>query len=252
MSLVVMKVGGSVLTNLDAYRRAAAFVAAERRTPPGPKLVVVVSAEFGQTDALLRTATELHEAPHPAAVDLLWSTGELRSVALLVLALQAREIRAAAANVHQTGICCDAGSHVPHVRPQSLQRLLAIHDVIVVPGFLARGSDDEIVSLGRGGSDLTAVVLAAALRADRCELIKDVPGYFSSDPNVDPTATHLADIDIDRARRMAVDGCTLVQPQALDVAHQHRLPRVVRSLSHRLTTTVHSQPRPAEAADCAR
>ena len=234
LRIAVVKIGGSVLTGPAAYDRAAAFIAARFTGEPGTRLVVVVSAEHGLTDALLDTACALGAAPDPNMRDLLWSTGELRSVALLALRLQALGVVATGVNVHQTGLLEPEPGRAPgHTlcRPSRLLELLATHDVVVAPGFLARGNGDSIVSLGRGGSDLTAVVLAVGLNAVRCELVKDVPGYFSSDPNRDAHARHLPAIDYATALAMASDGCELVQRAALEAARQHALPIVVRSMS---------------------
>ncbi len=238
----VIKIGGSVITGVAAYPEVAIAIAARVRHTPSTQLVVVVSAEQGTTDRLLATARRLSAQPDPSTLDLLWCTGELRAVALLVLALQARGVKAAAANVHQTGLVVDEGgpAHGPtDFRELRLRRLLADHDVIVAPGFLACGSGDSVVSLGRGGSDLTAVRLAAGLGADICELVKDVPGYFSSDPSRDPEARHLPAIDYDTALDMADRGCELVQRRALEVAKEHRLPIVVRSIGSQTMTLVH-------------
>lgn len=244
--IVVIKIGGSVLTDPAAYRRAAAFVAqrcAERTARDAARLVIVVSAEHGVTDALLRTARELSADPDPTALDLLWSTGELRSVALLVLALQGLGINAAAVNVHQTGLVAPDATVIgpaghTHFEPARLRSLLATHRVVVVPGFLAVGDGDAVVSLGRGGSDLTAVLLAAGLAAEACELIKDVDGYFDLDPRTHAGATHIPDIDYTDALRMADDGCELVQRAALDAARTASLPVVVRALHHGRGTRV--------------
>src|SRR5919109_2540524 len=218
LRLSVIKLGGSVLTGPAAYRRAAAFIADRLCDRPGERLVVVVSAEAGMTDTLLSTARDIAPEPDPATLDLLWSTGELRSVALLVLSLHAAGVSATAANVHQTGLSeledrGPAGGIT--LRALRLRALLATHDVVVVPGFLAQGAGDAVVSLGRGGSDLTAILLSAGLDADRCELVKDVPGYFSADPNSDPHAVHLPAIDYTQALQMADAGCELVQRHAL-------------------------------------
>src|SRR5688500_17730283 len=139
--ITVIKVGGSVLTDDAAYRRAATFVAARLTEHPDDRLVVVVSAEHGVTDALLATAREIVDVPDPATLDLLWSTGELRSAALLALHLQALGVRAAALNVHQTGLTepdVQAGPGRIAVRRLRLAAALARHDVVVTPGFLAR------------------------------------------------------------------------------------------------------------------
>ena len=228
--LTVIKVGGSVLTGRDAYKHAAAFL--ERRlTEHGGKLLVIVSAEYGATDSLQALAEEMSPHPDPELLDLLWSTGEIRSVALLALALQGRGVRARGVNVHQTGlIAAETPGCRTELRPLRLRALLAGCDVLVAPGFLARTSGDGLASLGRGGSDLTAVLLAAGLGAARCELVKDVAGYYSSDPNVDPSATRIAALTFDRAIDMADEGCGLVQRQALEAARDRGLPLIVRAV----------------------
>lgn len=242
MAITVTKIGGSVLTSQSAYRRVAEFIGRRLQEHPDDRFVVVVSAEYGVTDALLDTARAISAEPDRATLDLLWSTGELRSAALLALHLQAAGIRARAVNVHQTGLTepdarGDAGHS--HVRALRLLAALAECDVVVAPGFLARGDADAVVSLGRGGSDLTAVLLAAAVGARHCELVKDVAGYFSADPREYPDATHLPHIDFTRALAMADAGCELVQRQALEAARDHRLPLIVRALDADASTVVH-------------
>lgn len=186
-SIAVIKIGGSVLPGPLGYRHAARFIASRVVEEPGIRLLIVVSAARGETDRLLDTARAACAAPDPAMRDLLWSTGELRSVALVTLSLQALGVDATGVNVHQTGLRLDTGRATatarPLVRPLRLLERLGTHDVVVAPGFPARGDGSAIVSLGRGGSDLTAVLLAVRLAASRCELVKDVPGYFASDPN---------------------------------------------------------------------
>lgn len=240
-SIAVLKIGGSVLTGRQAFRRVAAFVGDRLIQLPGEKLVIVVSAENGTTDALLATAREIAGEPDTETLDLLWSTGETHAAALLALHLQARGVRAKAANVHQTGVGEPDVADQPgrsSLRPLRLRALLAAHDVIVAPGFLARGDADRVVSLGRGGSDLTAVLLAAGLGAVRCELVKDVPGYFTADPKRDPDARPLPLVSYARALDMADGGCTLVQRHALVAARERALPLLIRSLTHASTTWV--------------
>jgi aspartate kinase len=242
--VVVIKLGGSVLTGRQAYRRAAGFLADRVACHPGTRIIAVVSAEIGVTDALLATACEIADRPDPATLDLLWSTGELRSAALLTLALQARGVSAAALNVHQAGLVkADTRGGTPgsaKVRALRVLALVSQYDVIVAPGFLARGAGDAVVSLDRGGSDLTAVLLAAGLGARRCELLKDVPGYFTADPKRDPHARPLATLSYERAIAMADSGCELVQPLALRAAREHRVPLVVSMMEDSGGTTINS------------
>lgn len=238
-SPIVIKLGGSVLTGPRAYARAARWLAGRVLGPP---LLVVVSAEQGVTDRLLAEAEAIAEAPDARALDLLWATGELRSAALLALHLQALGVPSCALNVHEAGLgpahegALGRASGGVTVRTSELWRALESHAVVVVPGFLGATARGAIVSLGRGGSDLSAVSLAAALGADHCELIKDVPGYFTADPACDHTARHLPDVDIDTAIAMAEAGCELVQAGALRSAREHGVRLVI-------TTTRAGDPR---------
>jgi len=232
-AIAVFKIGGSVLTGRQAFRRVAAFIGDRLAEASGERLVIVVSAENGTTDALLELATGIVAEPDPTTLDLLWSTGETQAAALLTLHLQARGVDAVAANIHQTGLVQPDNPELPgcsSVRPLRLLALLDEHDVVVAPGFLARGADDRIVSLGRGGSDLTAVLLAGGLGASCCELVKDVPGYFTADPKRDPDARPLRTVSYADALNMADAGCQLVQRHALVAARDRALPLVIRSL----------------------
>ena len=242
---VVIKIGGSVLTDATAYPRAAEFVRQRLRESPRLRIVAVVSAENGLTDELLQTAQRAVRRPNPVMLDLLWATGELRSVALLTLHLHAAGVRATGLNVHQAGLIAPSAPQSPKAagaaaiafEPRRLLRALERFRVVVAPGFLAVRRSGGIVSLGRGGSDLSAVLLAAGLRAERCELIKDVPGYFSADPQTHAGARQLPRVTYAQALAMARAGCDLVQEDALAVAMRARLRVVVRSLDGRAPQT---------------
>lgn len=239
-AVAVLKIGGSVLTGPQAYARAATFLATRLRERPAERIVAIVSAESGVTDALLDEARAIVDDPDPAALDLLWSTGEIRSVALLALSLHAIGIKAAAAGVHQTGLIqADAARPgASRLQPLRLRALIAGHDVVVVPGFLARGAGDAIVSLGRGGSDLTAVLVAAGLEALRCELVKDVPGYHTADPRHAPDARPLPWLSYGQALAMADDGCELVQRAALEAAMNHQLELLISGIGGGTATRI--------------
>ena len=235
--VAVIKIGGSILTGAKAYRRAALFVRNRHRAAPWEDLVVVVSAQEGATDRLERAAKRIVREPTARALDLLWSTGELRSVALLSLHLQALGVSAAALNVHEAGlqVSAERDGRAREEKRTSLNArwirgALEEHPVAVVPGFFVMDAARAIVSLGRGGSDLTAVLLAEGLEACRCELLKDVPGYFSSDPHHDPAARHLPRLTFDEALALADNGCDLVQRNAIEAAARGGLPLIVRSL----------------------
>ena len=236
-TLAVIKIGGSILKNARAYKGAARYVRNRYAASPSERLVVVVSAQEGVTDWLAATACQVISQPNPAALDLLWSTGELRSVALLALHLQALGVSAAALNIHEAGL---ALGDLPRAKASALDEVglnsrrlrsvLVQHSVAVVPGFFATDAAGAVRSLGRGGSDLTAVLLAKGLGASRCELLKDVPGYFTSDPHGNPNARHLPRLTFQEALALANEGCDLVQRRAIEVAAQCNLPLVVRSL----------------------
>ena len=228
-TLSVLKLGGSVLRDDASYAGAARFLRARLAADPGEKLVVIVSAEYGTTDALLAEAEAIAAEPSADALDLLWSTGELRSVALLVLHLQRLGTHAIPFNVHQTGLIAERASGTT-VRPLRLLAALGTARLVIVPGFLGVSAGGTITSLGRGGSDLTAVLLASAVRAQRCELIKDVPGYFTADPHRDAKAQPIHHLSIDDALVMADEGCDLVQRAALAAAAHAGLHLVIRSM----------------------
>lgn len=234
--VAVIKIGGSILTSARAYRRAAEFVCSRHSKAPHERLVVVVSAQEGVTDSLEQLATNIVSSPKPAALDLLWSTGELRSVALLTLHLQALGVHATGLNIHEAGLIvpgnrAEASAANLRLDPARLSSILENHTVAVVPGFFATNGLHSVVSLGRGGSDLTAVLLAAGLGATCCELVKDVPGYFTSDPHKNPNALPIPFLTFDHAVELADEGCDLVQRKAIEVAARYNLPLVVRSVN---------------------
>jgi aspartate kinase len=259
--LSVLKLGGSVLRDDASYGAAARFLHDRLALHHDERLVVIVSAPHGMTDMLLEEASRIAGgpsegerrtdpprsggpiAPDEVALDLLWSTGELRSVALLALHLQRIGVRAIPFNVHQTGLVAERAAATT-VRPMRLLAALAHCRIVIVPGFLGVSAGGAVTSLGRGGSDLTAVLLATALRADACELIKDVPGYFTADPHTRADARPIHDLSIEDALQMADAGCELVQRAALAAASAAALRLVIRSIDAAApVTTVHSRSR---------
>jgi aspartate kinase len=237
----VIKLGGSVLARPEAYRVAAEWLRGRLRGQSGQRLIVVVSAQLGETDRLEREALSISERPQRAALDLLWSTGELRSVALLTLWLERLGVGAAGLDVQQTGLRIGPGAgDAARVELFTLRMRAALtrSEVVVVPGFLACGVGDAVVALGRGGSDLTAVVLAGELGAEQCELIKDVPGYFDRDPNLHRDARHVPRLSYSAALAMAAAGCDLVQREALEAAQRRGVRLVIRGLAEGATPSV--------------
>lgn len=242
---VVWKIGGSVLTDRAAYPRAAAAVADALETDAETRLVVVVSAQQGVTDALEREARDVVGMPERSTLDLLWATGELQSVARLTFCLHARGVDAVGFNAHQCGLVatredCTAKNSTFDARIDGsrLRSALCRHQVVVVPGFVAASGNGSYVTLGRGGSDLTAVLIASAIGAERCELIKDVPGYFTRDPALSAQAARLPRLSYEQALDMARAGCDLVQLDALSAAARGQTTLIVRSLERGAGCTV--------------
>ncbi len=230
---VVIKLGGSVLVDAKSYGQVAQFVVCRLHRCTEERFVVVLSAQEGLTDELEELARGITKHPNPRTLDLLWSTGEMRSVALLTLHLQELGVAAVGLNIHETGLRFD-GSGPPDAKIESLSGELrrAFHDysVVVVPGFFGTLTSGTLVSLGRGGSDLSAVLLAQELEAEQCELVKDVSGYFTEDPDVNGRAEHLARLSYEQALDMADTGCELVHHWAIRAAKAAGLRLVVRSL----------------------
>jgi aspartate kinase len=240
--IVVIKIGGSVFVDEDSYRQAARFLERRLHQCSRERIVVVVSAQKGLTDELERLARGITGCASPRSVDLLWSTGEMRSVAVLALYLEAVGVSAVGLNVHETGLEFSSDPKACpsrlRVTGRSLEAALAEHAIVVVPGFLATRSDGAIVSLGRGGSDLSAVLLAIGLGASQCELVKDVSGYFEDDPRRNARALHLPSLSFRDALQMADRGCELVQARALLAAAEANLTLVIHSMDERAPVSV--------------
>ena len=242
--VVVIKLGGSVLVDDESYRQAARFLVRRLHRCAEERVVVVVSAREGLTNELEELACGITRHPNPRTLDLLWSTGELRSVALLTLHLEELGVRAVALNVHETGLRFQgaegAGTKLECLSVE-VRRAFDDHSVVIVPGFFATLANGTLVSLGRGGSDLSAVLLADELEADQCELVKDVCGYFTDDPHVRRGAEHLPWLSYEQALAMADAGCELVQAEAIEAARNAGLPILVRSLDDEAPVSVVSE-----------
>ncbi len=243
--VVVDKFGGSVLRHPEDIAAAVAVVAAQRAA--GLRPVVVVSAFEGVTDTILgsaavllpdggRSLREQHHAPDSALAretDRALATGEALSAALFALGLQARGIPARSFSGAEAGIRTAAahlGAEVRRVYSRPLRAALAAGLVPVVAGFQGVGTHGELTTLGRGGTDLSAVVLAVALRADRCELFKDTGGVMEADPHLVPAARFLDGVDARQLELLAELGSEVVHPVAVRRARRGRLRLVVRAL----------------------
>jgi aspartate kinase len=243
--VVVDKFGGSVLRRPADIAAAVAAVAEQRAH--GLRPVVVVSAFEGVTDAILESAAvllpddgaALRQAGHDPdstfarEADRALATGEALSAALFALGLQARGIEARSFSGAEAGIRTAAahlGAEVRRVLPRRLRQALAEELVPVVAGFQGIGSHGELTTLGRGGTDLSAVVLAVALRAERCELFKDVGGVMEADPHLVPAARLLPSVDAVQLELLAEMGAEVVHPVAVRRARRGRLTLEVRAL----------------------
>jgi aspartate kinase len=225
--IVVMKFGGSSVADVEKIGRVADKVAAAKRR--GDDVVVVVSAMGKTTDGLLALAQSASAVgatrPEPPRreLDMLVSTGERVSMALLSIAMHARGIPAISFTGSQSGILTNDrhfDARIIEVRPHRIDDELARGHVVIVAGYQGMSYRREITTLGRGGSDTTAVALAAALRADRCEIYSDVDGVYSADPRVVPDARHLPELDHGMLQEMAEGGAKVVCAQAVEWARR--------------------------------
>jgi aspartate kinase len=246
MTLVVQKYGGSSVAGVARMQAVAERVAAT--VAGGAQVVVVVSAMGDTTDELIALAEALHPDPAHREMDLLMSTGEIVSCALLALALQAAGVPARALTGAQAGIYTD-GAHrraaIVQVDPRRVRETLAAGEVAIVAGFQGvrgAGLDGEITTLGRGGSDTSAVALAIGLGADCCEIYTDVDGVFTADPRVEPAARLIPRIGYTEMLELAQQGARVMHSRAVELGSLYHLPIVVRSSFHLGRGTVIAAP----------
>ena len=230
MALIIEKYGGTSLESAALVRRAAARTAAARKA--GHRLVVVVSAPGRTTDRLLGRACEQAEEAEAAALDLLLASGEQISAALLTLALEEMGVPARAFCGWQAGIHTKGPhgrAHIGRIDTRALRECLAAGQVAVVAGFQGVGPDGEVTTIGRGGSDTTAVALAAALGADLCRIYTDVSGVYTADPRVVPEARRHRALGYDETIELARLGARVLHDRAAVLAKQYQVPVEIRS-----------------------
>lgn len=228
--VVVQKYGGSSVATVEKIRAVAQNVAASRAE--GVDVVVVVSAMGKTTDSLLDLARGVSDAPPPREMDMLLSSGERISCSLLAMAIQALGVPAVSLTGPQCGIRTDdahATARILDVQPARLERELAAGRVVVVAGFQGESPRREVTTLGRGGSDATAVALAAALAAERCDIFSDVDGVYTSDPRVCPDARHIPRLGYDEMLELARQGAKVLNTHAVDLARRDAVPIHARS-----------------------
>ena len=219
MGIVVQKYGGSSVATAEHIRAVAERVKKARKEE-GLDLVVVVSAMGKTTDRLLSLASEVARHPSPREIDQLLSTGEQQSVALLAMALHDRGIAATSLSGPQAGMKITGryGSGViSEINPERMRSLLAEGQVVIVAGFQGMNALGDVMTLGRGGSDTTAVALAAALGADRCEIYTDVEGIYTADPRIVPRARRIREISPPEMAEMAWRGAKVMHPRAVEL-----------------------------------
>jgi aspartate kinase len=229
--LLVMKFGGTSVGDVERLKQVARrCVAAGER---GHRVVVVVSAMGRTTDELLRLAHEISPAPAPRELDMLVSVGERISCALLAMAIIDLGRRATSLTGSQAGIVTDSThtkAKIVEVRAQRIHEALDRGEIVLVAGFQGiSGASQDVTTLGRGGSDTTAVALAAALGADVCEIYTDVPGVFTADPRVVPGARKLAVVSHEEMLEMAASGARVMATRSIEVARSHNVTLYVRS-----------------------
>ena len=228
--LIVQKYGGTSVGSIERIKKVAKRVAATRAA--GHKVAVVLSAMSGETNRLLSLAGEISARPDPRESDVLVATGEQVSIALLALALQEAGYPAVSLLGHQVGIETDAAHGRARIRAVQTERLtetLNNGSVAVVAGFQGVDEQRNVTTLGRGGSDTTAVAVAAALRADVCEVYTDVDGVYSADPRICPHAHKLDRIAYDEMLELASLGAKVLQIRSVEFAKRYAVPVHVRS-----------------------
>jgi aspartate kinase len=214
-----MKFGGSSVADADKMRLVANKIVTKKKD--GNNVVVVVSAPGDTTDDLIKMADKVNPTPPEREMDLLLSTGEIMSIALLAMTLDAMGEKVVSLTGPQAGIISDENhrrSKIKKISPQKILNLLNKEHIVIVAGFQAQNPNGDIATLGRGGSDLTAVALAATLKADACEIYSDVEGVFTTDPRIVKEAQKMDFLSYDEMLEMACSGAQVLQSRSVEVA----------------------------------
>src|SRR5438093_608355 len=230
MALIVQKYGGTSVGDTDRIKNVAARVAKYRAQ--GDRVVVVVSAMSGVTDNLIKLAREIMPLPSEREMDMLLATGEQTTIALTAMALHAIDVPAVSLTGAQAGIVTD-GVHtkakIQNITPKQVHALLDAGNVVIVAGFQGQTIDGHITTLGRGGSDLTAIALAAALHTHLCQIYTDVDGVYTADPRIVPNARKLDEIAYDEMLELAGLGAKVMQSRSVEFAKKFGVVFEVRS-----------------------
>ncbi|OPX90451.1 MAG: Aspartokinase [Pelotomaculum sp. PtaB.Bin104] len=238
--LVVQKYGGSSVADAERIRRVARRVAGVRSE--GHSIVVVVSAMGDTTDDLINLVKEITNSPPEREMDMILSTGEQVSIALLAMAIKETGVPAISLTGVQVGIMTDNAhtkARILEVRTDRLKKELDAGNIVIVAGFQGVDDANDITTLGRGGSDTTAVALAVALKADLCEIYTDVDGVYTADPRIEPNAAKLDVVFYNEMLELANLGAVVLHPRSVELAMQYSIPLHVRSsFNHNLGTIV--------------
>ena len=228
--LIVQKYGGTSVGTLERIKKVAEKILVRKKE--GNDIVVVVSAMAGETDRLINLAKEITENPPLRELDLLVSTGEQVSSALLSITLQSMGCPSVALLGYQVPIYTDnlyTKARIKEIKIDRIKKELAQGKVVIVAGFQGVTREGDITTLGRGGSDTTAVALSAALKADLCEIYTDVEGVFTADPRIVPRARKLKKISYEEMLEMASSGAKVLEMRSVELAMIYKVPLVVRS-----------------------
>ncbi len=229
-NLVVQKFGGTSVADTEKIKNVANSVIREKKL--GNDVVVVVSAMGHTTDYLMKMAKDISDVPSSRELDMLLSTGEGVSIALLSMAIQAQGYDAVSMNAMQIGIITENvhnKARIIDIKTEKLNKYLEEGKIIVVAGFQGVTEDGEITTLGRGGSDTSAVAIAAALEAKRCDIYTDVEGVYTTDPRIVPNASKLEVVTYDEMLELASVGANVLHPRSVETAKQFNMPVRVRS-----------------------
>lgn len=230
MKLIVQKYGGTSVGNIQRIKEVAKKIT--QRKKEGVDIVVVVSAMAGETDKLTELAHKISPEPNTQMMDLLLSSGERVSCALLALAIHQLGFKAASFTGRQVGILTDSEhtkARIKKVEGHKIHQALKDGLIVIVAGFQGIDEKDNVTTLGRGGSDTTAVALAAALKADVCEIYSDVDGVYTTDPNIEPHARKLNKVSYEEMMEMASLGAKILQIRSVQFAKKYKVPLYVKS-----------------------
>jgi len=230
MALIVQKYGGTSVGNPERIKNCARRVLATQQA--GNKVVAVVSAMSGVTDSLIKLAKEVHPEPNEREMDMLLATGEQTTIALLAMALHGLGAKAVSLTGAQAGIVTD-GIHtkakIANITPKRVHEFLDDGNIVTIAGFQGSTPDGQITTLGRGGSDLTAIAIAAAIKADLCQIYTDVDGVYTSDPRIVPNARKLTEISYEEMLELAALGSKVMQARSVEFAKKFGVVFEVRS-----------------------